>query len=72
MCPAHVPEGQTCATPLMPGSYGGDPPLTVEIGEIPDLIAGFLASGTYYADATIMDAAGNQMTCIYVRIEVVG
>merc|ERR1711878_85202 len=23
MCPAHVPEGQTCATPLMPGSYGG-------------------------------------------------
>merc|ERR1712165_180403 len=72
LCPAHVPDGQTCATPLNPGTYGGDPPITVEIPEIPDIIAGFLASGTYYADATIMDAAGNQMTCLYVRIEVVG
>ena len=72
LCPAHVPDGQACATPLNPGTYGGDPPITVEIPEIPEIIAGFLASGTYYADATIMDAAGNQMTCIYVRIEVVG
>merc|ERR1712183_279316 len=70
--PAHVPDGQACATPLNPGTYGGDPPITVEIPEIPDIIAGFLASGTYYADATIMDADGNQMTCLYVRIEVVG
>merc|ERR1711874_459619 len=48
LCPAHVPDGQTCATPLNPGTYGGDPPITVEIPEIPDEIAGFLASGTYY------------------------
>jgi len=72
LCPAHVPDGQTCATPLMPGTYGGDPPVTVEIPEIPDLIAGFLASGTYYADATINYADGTMMTCLYVRIEVVG
>ena len=72
MCPAHVPEGQTCATPLMPGTYGGDPPVTVEIPGIPDVIGDLLASGTYYADATVMDAAGEEMTCLYVRIEVVG
>ena len=46
--------------------------MTVEIPEIPDLIAGFLASGTYYADATISYADGTMMTCLYVRIEVVG
>merc|ERR1712079_145511 len=54
------------------GTYGGDPPVSVEIPEIPDLIAGFLASGTYYADATINYADGTMMTCLYVRIEVVG
>merc|ERR1711950_126847 len=37
LCPAHVPDGQTCATPLNPGTYGGDPPITVEIPEIPDI-----------------------------------
>merc|ERR1711973_305924 len=26
LCPAHVPDGQACATPLNPGTYGGDPP----------------------------------------------
>merc|ERR1712001_179232 len=70
MCPAHFLEGQTCATSLMPGSYGGDPPVTVEIPEIPDVIGDLLASGTYYADATVMYADGTQMTCLYVRIEV--
>merc|ERR1712168_1249824 len=63
---------QACATPLNPGTYGGDPPIEVVIPEIPDLIAGFLASGTYYADATITNPDGTQMTCLYVRIEVVG
>merc|ERR1712168_1714566 len=72
LCPAHVPDGQACATPLNPGTYGGDPPIEVVIPEIPDLIAGFLASGTYYADATITNPDGTQMTCLYVRIEVVG
>merc|ERR1711953_536357 len=72
LCPAHVPDGQACATPLNPGTYGGDPPITVEIPEIPEIIAGFLASGTYYADATIKYADGTQMSCLYVRIEVVG
>merc|ERR1711953_126300 len=72
LCPAHVPDGQACATPLNPGTYGGDPPIEVVIPEIPDLIAGFLASGTYYADATVTNPDGTQMTCLYVRIEVVG
>merc|ERR1712227_476811 len=72
LCPAHVPDGQACATPLNPGTYGGDPPIEVVIPEIPDLIAGFLASGTYYADATITNPDGTQMACLYVRIEVVG
>ena len=31
LCPAHVPDGQTCATPLNPGTYGGDPPIVVEV-----------------------------------------
>merc|ERR1711993_216847 len=65
LCPAHVPEGQACATPLNPGTYGGDPPITVEIPEIPDLIAGLLATGTYYADATVKNPDGTQMTCLY-------
>merc|ERR1711936_1231681 len=72
LCPAHVPDGQACATPLNPGTYGGDPPIEVVIPEIPDPIAGFLASGTYYADATVTNPDGTQMTCLYVRIEVVG
>ena len=71
LCPDHVPAGQTCATPLMPGTYGGDPPITMEIPEIPEIIASLLASGTFYADATIMYPDGTQMTCLYVRIEVV-
>ena len=70
LCPAHVPDGQACATPLNPGTYGGDPPITVEIPEISDILAFFLGSGTYKAEATVMDAGGNPMTCLYVRIEV--
>merc|ERR1712066_705554 len=31
LCPAHVPDGQACATPLNPGTYGGDPPIEVVI-----------------------------------------
>ena len=69
-CSAHFP--QECATPLNPGTYGGGEPLVFTIPEIPDIIAGFLASGTYYADATITNPDGTQMTCLYVRIEVVG
>ena len=32
LCPAHVPEGQACATPLNPGVYGGEP--AIEVREI--------------------------------------
>merc|ERR1712106_1071699 len=31
-----------------------------------------LASGTYYADATVNYADGTQMTCIYIRVELTG
>merc|ERR1712073_86096 len=39
LCPAHVPEGQACATPLNPGMYGGEPAIEVVIPDIPDIIA---------------------------------
>jgi len=71
LCPAHVPEGQTCATPLSPGVYGGEPAIEVEIPAIPDILAELIGAGTYYAAASINNPDGSQMTCIYVRVEVV-
>merc|ERR1711953_889252 len=68
LCPAHVPEGQTCATPLNPGTYGGDPPLTFQFPWIPSIWDS--PRGTYYAEATIKNSDGNPMTCLYVRVEV--
>merc|ERR1712165_60187 len=53
LCPAHFPDGQACATPLNPGTYGGGDPIMVEVPEIPDIIAGFLGSGTYHLSATV-------------------
>ena len=40
LCPDHFPEGQACATPLNPATYGGGDPISVTIPEIPDIIAG--------------------------------
>ena len=71
LCPAHVPEGQTCATPLNPGVYGGEPAIEVEVPAIPDILAELIGAGTYYAAASINNPDGSQMTCIYVRVEVV-
>merc|ERR1712241_992975 len=70
LCPDHVPEGQACATPLMPGVYGGGEPIQVEIPAIPDILAELLASGTYYLGATV-DKPDGMMACLYVRVEVV-
>jgi len=67
LCPTYVPEGQECMLPLGPGSYGGGDPLVVVLPEIPGIIVDLLASGTYYADATVNYADGTQMTCIYIR-----
>merc|ERR1712243_326853 len=35
ICGPYFPEGQECALPLNPGTYGGDPPLVLEVPEIP-------------------------------------
>merc|ERR1711909_243733 len=59
--------------PLNPGVYGGGEPLVLgPLPEIPSIIGDLLASGTYYADATITLADGTQMACPYVRVELAG
>ena len=70
LCPTYFPDGQECALPLNPGTYGGDPPIVLTLPEIPAIIAELLASGTYYAEATISLADGTQMACLFVRVEV--
>ena len=72
LCPAHVPDGQACATPLNPGTYGAGDPIVVEVPEIPDIIAGFLGSGTYHLSATVSNPDGSMMTCIQIKLDVVG
>merc|ERR1739838_306701 len=71
LCPDYFPEGQECKLPLNPGVYGGGDPLVLTVPEIPALIAELLASGPYYADATITLADGTEMACIYIRVELV-
>merc|ERR1712083_199082 len=72
LCPTYVPEGQECSLPLNPGSYGSADSLTVTLPEIPGILVDLLASGTYYADATVNYADGSEMTCIYLRVEITG
>merc|ERR1711997_50227 len=72
LCPDHFPEGQACASPLNPGTYGGGEPIMLTIPEIPDIIAGFLGSGTYHLSATVSNPDGSMMTCIEVKLDVVG
>merc|ERR1712110_1376866 len=70
LCPTYVPEGQACALPLGPGVYGGGDPLTVgPIESIPDILLPFL-KGTIRAEATITDASGATVACVYVRAAV--
>ena len=69
ICPTYFPEGQECKTPLNPGVYGAGDPLVLTLPDIPAVIADLLASGTYYADATILLADGSEMACIFVRLE---
>ena len=69
MCPAHVPDGQTCATPLMPGVYGGEPAIETVLPELPDILVDLIGAGTYEAKATIKNPDDSEMTCIYVRVE---
>merc|ERR1712112_156644 len=69
ICTDCFPEGQACALPLGPGMYGGDPPLVLEVPEIPAIIGDLLGSGTYYASATITTPEGNTFACIYIRVE---
>merc|ERR1711920_64597 len=70
LCPTYVPEGQELSLPLNPGSYGSADSLTVTLPEIPGILVDLLASGTYYADATVKYADGSEMTCIYLRVEI--
>merc|ERR1719481_136315 len=70
LCPTYVPEGQACALPLGPGVYGGGDPLTVgPIESIPSILLPFL-KGTVRAEATVTDASGATIACIYVRAAV--
>merc|ERR1712192_301278 len=70
LCPTYVPEGQACALPLAPGVYGGGDPLTVgPIESIPDILLLFL-KGTVRAEATVTDAAGATVACVFVRAAV--
>merc|ERR1712215_264868 len=71
LCPDYFPDGQECKLPLNPGVYGGGDPLVLTLPEIPSIIADLLASGTYYADATITLADGTQMACVWIRVEMV-
>merc|ERR1711909_147082 len=73
LCPDYFPAGQDCKLPLNPGVYGDGEPLVLgPLPEIPSIIGDLLASGTYYADATIALADGTQMACLYVRVELAG
>jgi hypothetical protein len=38
LCPTYFPEGQDCTLPLNPGKYGGGDPLTITLGDIPDIL----------------------------------
>merc|ERR1712112_725654 len=69
ICTDYFPEGQACGLPLGPGMYGGDPPLVLEVPEIPAIIGDLLGSGTYYAIATITTPEGATFACIYIRVE---
>merc|ERR1712071_492434 len=70
LCPTYVPEGQACALPLMPGVYGGgDPAVLGPIENIPEILIPFL-KGTIRAEATVMNAAGETLACIWVRAAV--
>merc|ERR1712168_659916 len=73
LCPTYFPDGQECKLPLKPGTYGGGDPLVLgPLPEIPSVIGDLLASGTYYADATITTADGTQMACLFIRVELAG
>merc|ERR1719305_2010873 len=55
LCPTYAPEGQACALPLGPGTYGGGDPLVLGPTEsIPDILLPFL-KGTVRAEATVTD-----------------
>ena len=69
LCPAHVPEGQSCATPLNPGVYGGDPPIELVLPEIPDVIVDLVGAGPYSAEAKVLLPDGSEMTCIYIHVQ---
>ena len=43
--------------------------MVLVLPDIPAIIADLLATGTYYADATILLADGSEMACIFVRVE---
>ena len=70
LCPTYVPEGQACALPLGTGTYGGGDPLVLgPIESIPDILLPFL-KGTVRAEATVTDAAGATVACVFVRAAV--
>merc|ERR1712037_1066463 len=70
LCPTYVPEGQACALPLGPGTYGGGDPLVLgPIESIPDILLPFL-KGTVRAEASFLLADGSLFACGYDRVAV--
>merc|ERR1719348_1322502 len=61
LCPT-VPEGQECALPLNPNTYGGSISLTMP--EFPDLVGDLLSSGTYRVQANFNLEDGTEYTCL--------
>ena len=71
LCPAAVPDGQTCNLPLNPGVYGADPFLEVTIPDIPDILVELVGAGTYYLGANVNLEDGTLYSCLFARVEVV-
>merc|ERR1712027_162084 len=59
----------SCAPPMMPGVYGGEPAIETVIPEIPDILVDLIGAGTYEAKATIKNPDDSEMTCIFINIE---
>merc|ERR1719187_499482 len=66
LCPT-VPEGQECALPLNPNTYGGS--ISLILPEFPDLVGDLLSSGTYRVQANFNLEDGTEYTCLVLVLE---
>ena len=69
-CPDdYLPEGQTCALPMIPGTYGGEPALEIVLPEIDSTIGGLLSNGKFYGQIKFT-VDGSTFACVWVRVQV--